>query len=211
MYKLNRKDRVEIIKELIKRATPETIEELVIKSGLKDYEQGTNLEYYREELLGYLDEMHEYWNENHIDAIDKQYLRVIKASHSLGRFIESPEEGNCTLDEFISKNCTLANDYYSAVVNENFDLLGEDLNDEDTWHKTMSRVCRWLNFDSKNAGRVESNFVGLYSGTIITRENRTFIAACQEHGWDNLADALSEIIKEEGPCLKKTIKPPFNG
>ena len=75
---LNRNNRYEIIRELIKNSSPETINELVINSGFKGYSEDDDIEYRRNELLSYLDEMNEEWNNNHIDLIDRQYITVIK-------------------------------------------------------------------------------------------------------------------------------------
>ena len=75
---LNRNNRYEIIRELIKNSSPETINELVINSGFKGYSEDDDIEYRRNELLSYLDEMNEEWKNNHVDLIDRQYVTVIK-------------------------------------------------------------------------------------------------------------------------------------
>lgn len=75
---LNRNNRYEIIRKLIKEASDETINDLVINSGFKGYSEEDDIEYRRNELLSYLDEMNEEWKNNHVDLIDRQYITVIK-------------------------------------------------------------------------------------------------------------------------------------
>ena len=77
MYMLNRQTRYEIIKELIIHASDKRIKKLVEYKGFES-ENTDDIEFRRQELLHYLDEMHTCWNENNIDMIDRQYLKVIK-------------------------------------------------------------------------------------------------------------------------------------
>ncbi len=77
MWMTNRKTRYEIIKELISNASPETIDELVRESAFSGYDKQDDPEYRRKELLSYLDEMHEYWTDNNIDVIDRQYITIV--------------------------------------------------------------------------------------------------------------------------------------
>lgn len=195
MYKLNREDRYKIIRKLIGDVSSDKIEELVTMTGFRGLEENMDSEYFRDELIEFLDEMKFYWSKTHIDATDKQYLTVIKPNHALGRFLESPDDEQCSLQEFISMNSSLATNYYNAVINENFDVLGDELNDSDIWHKTMSNVCKWIIFDGQTDQTVTNSFEKLYNGTIITRENRPFITACREHGWYKLVDGLSGKAK----------------
>ena len=74
---LNRKTRYEIIREIILKANPETIMELINKSGFKDDSNNQDIEYRRQELLSYLDEMHKCWNENYTDMTDRQYIKIL--------------------------------------------------------------------------------------------------------------------------------------
>ena len=75
---LNRNERYRIIRELIKNASQETIDELVINSGFKGYSEEDDIEYRRDELLSYLDEMNEAWKNSNVDLIDKQYITIIE-------------------------------------------------------------------------------------------------------------------------------------
>ena len=74
MYKINRKTRYEIIKELIKEANPETLNKLV--NDLWDNDSIDNTEERREELLEYLEDMNTLWHEKNIDLTDRQYIRI---------------------------------------------------------------------------------------------------------------------------------------
>ena len=78
MWMLNRKQRYEIIKEIISNADPEIIKQMIISSDIKDDSIDINVEYRRKELLSYLDEMNKCWNENYIDMTDRQYIKVLK-------------------------------------------------------------------------------------------------------------------------------------
>ncbi len=77
MWKLNRKQRYEIIKEIISNADPEIIKQMIINLDFKDDSIDINIEYRRKELLSYLDEMNTCWNENYTDMTDRQYIKVI--------------------------------------------------------------------------------------------------------------------------------------
>ena len=76
MYQVNKQTRYEIIRELIKLASPELIDSLVRNSSFAGYETGDNPEYRRKELLEYLDDMNDLWKENFTDLTDKQYIRI---------------------------------------------------------------------------------------------------------------------------------------
>ena len=75
---LNRKTRYEIIREMIINADAETIMRLIEKTEFKDNSNNQNIEYRRQELLSYLDEMHKCWNDNFLDMTDRQYIKVLE-------------------------------------------------------------------------------------------------------------------------------------
>ena len=75
---LNRKTRYEIIREMIINADAETIMRLIEKTGFKDNSNNQDIEYRRQELLSYLDEMHKCWNDNFLDMTDRQYIKVLE-------------------------------------------------------------------------------------------------------------------------------------
>ena len=74
MYKINRKTRYEIIKELIKETNPETLNKLV--NSLWDKDSINNTEERKEELLEYLEDMNTLWHEKNIDLTDRQYIKI---------------------------------------------------------------------------------------------------------------------------------------
>lgn len=74
MYKLNRKTRYQIIKEIVKKTDPETLNKLV--NDLWGEDSIDNTEKRREEILEYLEEMNDLWNDKNIDMTDRQYLVV---------------------------------------------------------------------------------------------------------------------------------------
>ena len=115
--------------------------------------------------------------------------------NKLGGFAEDLTAIDGTEEDFNAFNYCLACDYCDAVIGEDFDGLGEDLNDGVAWHYIMSDVCYWLNYDGEIGKNLEEEFPKLYNGTVITYNNRTFIEACRHHGWHKLADDLSSIKK----------------
>lgn len=129
----------------------------------------------------------------------------------LGGFAESKEVIEGTEEEFKAFNWCLACDYYGAVVGEDFESLGDDLNDRIAWDDIMGRVCEWINYDGEICKELGDNIEKLYDGTIITYRNRTFIEACYEHGWNVLGNylALKNMkvkAKTKNLNLKKIIK-----
>lgn len=120
----------------------------------------------------------------------------------LGGFAETPSviDG---IEEFIAFNYCLAEDYYYAVLNEDFDSLGEGLNDEFAWHEIMSQVCYWLNYNGEIGKDKQDYFEKLRNGTIFTSNDRTFIDASKEHGWTELSDDLTNKLEENGKQLRK--------
>lgn len=108
----------------------------------------------------------------------------------LGGFAENPEAIDGTEEDFNAFNFCLACDYYNAVLGEDFESLGECLSDERVWTDLMTDVAEWLNYDFEIGKGKEEEYKKLVDGTIITYKNRTFIEACYEHGWTELADKL---------------------
>ena len=125
------------------------------------------------------------------------------STFELGGFAEWPEVIDGTVEEFEAFNYCLANEYYDAVLGEDFERLGEVLNDGYVWHQIMDDVCKWLNFDGEIGKDLKKNFNLLYNGTIITCNNRPFLIAAYEHGWTKLVDDLTIDTKEKGLSLKK--------
>jgi len=78
MWNINRKTRYEIIREMIIKADSDTLRKLIAESGFKDDSNNMDIEYRRQELLSYLDEMNECWHEHYTDMTDRQYLKIMK-------------------------------------------------------------------------------------------------------------------------------------
>lgn len=114
-------------------------------------------------------------------------------SIELGGFAESPDAIDGTEEEFNAFNYCLAEDYYDAVLGEDFEGLGEVLNDGLAWCDLMHTVCDWLNYDGVIGESLKDNFTKLCDGTITTCKHRTFIEAAREHGWHQLVNDLSKI------------------
>ena len=122
----------------------------------------------------------------------------------LGGFVENHDVIEGTKEDFIEFNWYLACEYYDAVIKEDFDSLGEFLNDALNWHSFMNGVCIWLNYDDKMGKDMEDELPKLYNGTIKTRNDRTFIEAAREHGWFNLVKGLTKELEKEEKKLKLT-------
>ena len=125
------------------------------------------------------------------------------SSIELGGFAEWPEVIDGTEEEFEAYNYCLANEYYDAVLGEDFESLGEVLNNGYVWHQIMRDVCNWLNYDGEIGKDLKENFKLLYNGTIITCNNMPFIIAAYEHGWTKLVEDLTREKKDNGFHLKK--------
>ena len=78
MWIVNKQTRYEIIRELIKKATPELIDQLVRSSNFIGYQAGDDPEYRRTELLEYLDDMNDLWKDRFTDLTDRQYIQIIE-------------------------------------------------------------------------------------------------------------------------------------
>lgn len=102
MYKLNRKKKYEIIKEIISDLNPRTINEVVNKVHKDDI---NDAEYRRRELLEYLDEMNIVWNEHNVDVTDRQHMEVKKPTpeEALASSMLSMEELEEEKEEIMKK------------------------------------------------------------------------------------------------------------
>ena len=112
----------------------------------------------------------------------------------LGGFAESLDAIDGDEEDFNAFNFCLAYDYYCAVVGEDFESLGEDLNDLFNWRNLMHTVYEWLTYDPE-IDEFKNVSDGLYNGTILTCNKRTFIDACIEHGWLSLAESFQRDLE----------------
>lgn len=88
--------------------------------------------------------------------------------YELGGFAEYEEDIDGDFNAF---NYCLANEYCSAIMSEDFELLGEISND------LIDKIINWLNYDGE-IGKNDLNVIkGIDNGSIITDKNRTFIEA----------------------------------
>lgn len=96
-------------------------------------------------------------------------------TRELGGFAEEPEyvsdeiEEEAQLRDFESFNYCLAEDYVSAMYQEDFESLGEvDLS-------LFDNICHWINYNPElgNADLVSS----IKDGTLLTDKGRTFLSA----------------------------------
>ena len=123
--------------------------------------------------------------------------------NELGGFAEWPEDIDGVEEEFKAFNYCLAEEYYFAVLGERFDSLGEIMNDGTIYQEIIASVCKWLNYDGEIGKDKKDDFDKLYNGTIITVNDRSFIEACRDYGWNKLADDLIRNNNEKCFSLKK--------
>ena len=114
MWMLNRNNRYEIIKKLIKNASIEQINEIIVNFGFKCYQNNDNIEYHRKKLLEYLDEMNKCWNKHNIDLTDRQYIKVVDTSNETEENAQKP-----------SKVCVIFKDEKEEQI---FSKIASDIN-----------------------------------------------------------------------------------
>lgn len=114
MWMLNRNNRYEIIKKLIKNASIEQINEIIVNFGFKCYQNNDDIEYRRKELLEYLDEMNKCWNKHNFDLTDRQYIKVVDTSNETEENAQKP-----------SKVCVIFKDEKEEQI---FSKIASDIN-----------------------------------------------------------------------------------
>lgn len=96
----------------------------------------------------------------------------------LGGFAEEPEYVSDAfteeeqIREFEAFNYCLAEDYATAMVNEDFESLGE----VDDY--LFNNICEWINYNP-NLGN-EALKESIQNGSLMTKNNRTFLSAIAE-------------------------------
>lgn len=104
----------------------------------------------------------------------------------LGGFAEEPEYVSDALTEeeqireFEAFNYCLAEDYATAMVNEDFESLGA-MDDY-----LFNNICEWINYDP-NLGN-EALKESIQNGSLITKNNRTFLSAVASNKNIDLAE-----------------------
>ena len=103
------------------------------------------------------------------------YDSILRSTRELGGFAEDPEDVSDACDEeemqreFENFNYCLAEDYALSMRNEDFAVLG------DISPYLIGNICKWINYKEElgNANLEK----GISDGTLITKNNRTFIDA----------------------------------
>ena len=106
----------------------------------------------------------------------------------LGGFAQTPEDIDGTEEEFIAFNFCLAYDYLNAMLDEDFELLG------DVGVDTIENVIEWLNYDGEIGKDKEEIIAAIPKGKLITYKNRTLEEAVIEQ--ENLP--FSEVLVLNG-------------
>lgn len=86
----------------------------------------------------------------------------------LGGFAEYDEDIDGDFNNF---NYCLANEYLSAIIEEDFITLGEISND------LLDKIVYWLNYNGQADKNDLEAIKGIDNGSIMTIKNRTFIEA----------------------------------
>ena len=89
----------------------------------------------------------------------------------LGGFAIEEEDIDGDYDEFVAFNYCTACDYYWALKNEDFEVIGY-ISDE-----TLDQICYWLNYNGKIGKNIESDIDKIKSGKMITNYGRTLAEA----------------------------------
>lgn len=92
----------------------------------------------------------------------------------LGGFAETRADIDGTEEEFDAFNYCLAEDYLTAMINEDFEEIGEIGID------TLENVMEWLNYDGEIGKDKEDIIKSIPRGEIITYKNRTLAEAAIE-------------------------------
>lgn len=123
----------------------------------------------------------------------------------LGGFAESQEAIDGTEEDFIAFNYCLAEDYFAAMQDEDFELLGK------VGFDTIENIMYWLNYDGEIGKSEEEIIKSIPKGALKTSKGRTLEEAVIEN--ENLPFAeifiyngnhnpkLYAIVMEKAPHL----------
>lgn len=101
--------------------------------------------------------------------------------YELGGFAEDEDVLDGTIETFNAFNFCLAEDYYSAMINEDFEAIGE------ICVTTFENIMYWLNYDGDISRTLEEEIEKIRTGLFLTCKNRTFIDAIIENKNTDLA------------------------
>lgn len=97
----------------------------------------------------------------------------------LGGFAEFEEDIDGDFNAF---NYCLAEEYWAAIVEEDFEALGEMSND------LIDNIVYWLNYDGEIGKNNLDDIKGIDNGSIITIKSRTFIEAIVDYHQYQIAE-----------------------
>ncbi len=100
----------------------------------------------------------------------------------LGGFAETPETIDATREEFEAFNYCLACDYLNAMIEEDFELLGE------VGFDTLESVEYWLDYDGKIGEDIRDQISSISNGHLITINDRPLYEAVIENDNSNFAE-----------------------
>ena len=108
-------------------------------------------------------------------------------SLDLGGFAQYLDDIDGTEEEFNAFNFCLAEEYFNAMCEEDFELIGE----VDT--SLIINIMHWLNYDGIINKNIEEEIKKIETGLFLTNKNRTFIEAIVENKNPYLADAYISL------------------
>lgn len=108
-------------------------------------------------------------------------------SLDLGGFAQYLDDIDGTEEEFNAFNFCLAEEYFNAMCEEDFELIGE----VDT--SLIINIMHWLNYDGIINKNIEEEIKKIETGLFLTNKNRTFIEAIVENKNHYLADAYISL------------------
>lgn len=108
-------------------------------------------------------------------------------SLDLGGFAEYPDDIDGTEEEFNAFNFCLAEEYFAAMCEEDFELIGE----VDAY--LIRNIMHWLNYDGIINKNIEEEIKKIETGSFLTNKNRPFVEAIVENKDPYLADAYISL------------------
>ena len=121
----------------------------------------------------------------------------------LGGFAENEDAIDGTKEDFYAFNYCLANDYYVAIVSEDFESIVGDTDKYLIDIDLIDDICKWLNYDGEIGKDIEDDIEKIKDGTIITCNNRTFYEACKKQGLTSLTRDYENRINSKMKIKKR--------
>lgn len=135
-----------------------------------------------------IDAVHDYGTEELDDSLKRHIEKQKRAIYGtnpteLGGFAESADDIDGDEDEFEAFNCCLANDYVTAIINEDFESLGE------LEANLLETIAYWATKNDTD-DEIIKHMAEITKGLIITYKGRTFAEAVIENQNANAAFTL---------------------